>query len=238
MNPDTTAFDELLEAVEHLSAEEQADLVDLIQRRLAEQGRRRVVAEMREARSQFQQGAAKPASVDDLILVRSAREASRWIHSAAFITAAKRYVKKQPQSLAAIRETLIQLENRRVRSRRLRNAQAQRRSGRLMGVQRPVTTCGSFLILFSTQVPRLFCNGRSAHTTKFTGSNLPLLPTLRRRIPRRFRLQISLLVVPVSLLLDVLSLFAAPPSLLADAAAAVSVFGGDCLSLSAFADFL
>ncbi|MBN1866864.1 hypothetical protein JW916_06195 [Candidatus Sumerlaeota bacterium] len=60
-------FDELLEAVEHLPPEAQEDLVSLIQRRLAEQGRRRIVGEVRQARSEFESGAARPASVDDLV---------------------------------------------------------------------------------------------------------------------------------------------------------------------------
>ena len=59
-------FDELLEAVEHLSPDEQADLIVLIQRRLAELGRKRVVADVREGRLQYQNGSAKPVGVDDL----------------------------------------------------------------------------------------------------------------------------------------------------------------------------
>jgi hypothetical protein len=66
MSPDTS-FDKVLDAVDHLSPEEQADLVAVIQRRLAEQGRQRVVADVREARIQFESGAALPATVDDLI---------------------------------------------------------------------------------------------------------------------------------------------------------------------------
>ncbi|MFA7236475.1 MAG: hypothetical protein WC058_06400 [Phycisphaeraceae bacterium] len=66
MTPNTS-FDELLDAVEHLSADEQADLIAVLQRRLAEQGRQRVAVDMREGRSQFQAGAAKPASVNDLM---------------------------------------------------------------------------------------------------------------------------------------------------------------------------
>ena len=62
-----TTFDQLLDAVERLSPEEQADLIAILQRRLAEQGRRRVVAEVREGRAQFQSGRATPATADDVI---------------------------------------------------------------------------------------------------------------------------------------------------------------------------
>lgn len=60
-------FDELLDAVENLSPDEQADLVGVIQRRLAERGHRRVVEEVREAHSQFMSGNLKSSSVDDLM---------------------------------------------------------------------------------------------------------------------------------------------------------------------------
>lgn len=42
-------FAEILEAVDGLSPEEQADLVQLLQKRLAHLGRQRVVAEVQEA---------------------------------------------------------------------------------------------------------------------------------------------------------------------------------------------
>jgi hypothetical protein len=60
-------FDELLDAVEHLSPEEQADLILVIQRRLAAQGRQRVVSDVHEARLEFDRGTARPASVQDLL---------------------------------------------------------------------------------------------------------------------------------------------------------------------------
>lgn len=60
-------FDELLDAVENLSPEEQADLVVVIQRRLAERGRNRIVADVREARAEFASRPPTPAKVDDLI---------------------------------------------------------------------------------------------------------------------------------------------------------------------------
>ena len=62
-----TTFDEVLDAVEHLPADQQADLVDVVRRRLAERGRQRVIADVREAREQFEAGKARPTSVDALL---------------------------------------------------------------------------------------------------------------------------------------------------------------------------
>jgi hypothetical protein len=62
-----TTFDEVLEAIEHLPIDEQADLLEVVRRRLAERGRQRVVDEVRQARSEFGAGATKPTSVDDLM---------------------------------------------------------------------------------------------------------------------------------------------------------------------------
>jgi hypothetical protein len=60
-------FDEVLEAIEHLPVDEQADLLEVVRRRLAERGRRRVIEDIGEARDQFRDGAAKAASVDEIM---------------------------------------------------------------------------------------------------------------------------------------------------------------------------
>jgi hypothetical protein len=65
--PSDATFDELLDAVEHLSPEDQADLVAVIQRRLAERGRQRIVAEVHEARTEFEKGQTKQTNANDLI---------------------------------------------------------------------------------------------------------------------------------------------------------------------------
>jgi hypothetical protein len=44
------AFDEIVEAIDGLSPDEQADLLRLVHHRIAEQGRQRVVTEVAEAR--------------------------------------------------------------------------------------------------------------------------------------------------------------------------------------------
>jgi hypothetical protein len=60
-------FNEVLEAIDHLPVDEQADLLEVVRRRLAERGRRRVIDDNKEARAQFASGGAKPATVDEIM---------------------------------------------------------------------------------------------------------------------------------------------------------------------------
>jgi len=60
-------FDELLEAVERLPDEAQAELVEVIGRRLAERGRQRIAAEARQARQEFADGKCSAATPDDIM---------------------------------------------------------------------------------------------------------------------------------------------------------------------------
>jgi hypothetical protein len=60
-------FDELLEAVEGLPDDAQAELVDVIRRRLAERGRERVVQEVRQARKEFDEDKCSVNTPDDLM---------------------------------------------------------------------------------------------------------------------------------------------------------------------------
>jgi hypothetical protein len=60
-------FGEVLEAVERLSTDEREALVSILYRRLAEEGRKRVVGDVHEARRDFAAGACRPATVDELM---------------------------------------------------------------------------------------------------------------------------------------------------------------------------
>jgi hypothetical protein len=60
-------FSEILEALDRLTLDEQEALVGIVQRRLAEQGRRRVVADVQESRREFAVGACRPATTDELM---------------------------------------------------------------------------------------------------------------------------------------------------------------------------
>lgn len=63
----STRFDEVLDAIEHLPVEQQEDLVDVVRRRLAERGRKRIVADAREAREEFAAGKTSAKSIDSLM---------------------------------------------------------------------------------------------------------------------------------------------------------------------------
>jgi hypothetical protein len=60
------AFDEVVEAIDGLSADDQMELVHLIRRRLAENGRRRVIADVLEAKAEMQAGRARRLDLDEL----------------------------------------------------------------------------------------------------------------------------------------------------------------------------
>jgi hypothetical protein len=63
----TLQFGEVLDAADHLSTDEKEELIAILHRRLAEQGRKRVLAEVQEARQEFTAGACRPATVDELM---------------------------------------------------------------------------------------------------------------------------------------------------------------------------
>ncbi len=60
-------FDELLDAVEELPEDAQAQLVDVIRRRLAERGRQRVLQEVRQGRKDFADGKCSTSTPEELI---------------------------------------------------------------------------------------------------------------------------------------------------------------------------
>lgn len=62
-----TTFNEVLEAVEDLPDDQQADLVELVRRRLAERGRRQIIADAAAARQEYAEGKARAMSVDDIM---------------------------------------------------------------------------------------------------------------------------------------------------------------------------
>jgi hypothetical protein len=63
----STTFDQVLDAIEHLPIEQQADLVDVVRRRLAERGRQQIIVDAREARAEFASGKTRATSIDDLM---------------------------------------------------------------------------------------------------------------------------------------------------------------------------
>ena len=63
----TLPFAEVLEAVDQLSSEEQETLVAIVQRRMAERGRKRLISDVQEAQREFAEGRCRPSSVDELM---------------------------------------------------------------------------------------------------------------------------------------------------------------------------
>jgi hypothetical protein len=59
-------FAEVLDAVDRLSAEEQEMLISITRRRLAEQGRKQLAADVQEARKEFTAGGCRPTTADEL----------------------------------------------------------------------------------------------------------------------------------------------------------------------------
>jgi hypothetical protein len=60
-------FGEVLEAADHLSHDEQQELIAILNRRLAVAARKRLAAEVQEARQEFAQGRCLPATPDQLM---------------------------------------------------------------------------------------------------------------------------------------------------------------------------
>ena len=60
-------FGEVLEAAAHLSQDEQQELIDILNRRLAQAIRHRIAGEIQEARQEFAEGRCLPASPDELM---------------------------------------------------------------------------------------------------------------------------------------------------------------------------
>ena len=60
-------FAEVVEAVDHLSLDEQQELIDIVHRRLAQAVRARLTDEIQEARREFAEGRCVPATADELM---------------------------------------------------------------------------------------------------------------------------------------------------------------------------
>ncbi len=60
-------FDELLDAIESLPDDMQAELVEVIRRRLAERGRKRVIEDVEQARKEFVEGKCSLTTPDDAV---------------------------------------------------------------------------------------------------------------------------------------------------------------------------
>ena len=57
----------MLDAVDQLDPESQAELVDVVKRRLAERGRERIAATVEQARREFASGQSKPMTAAEIV---------------------------------------------------------------------------------------------------------------------------------------------------------------------------
>jgi hypothetical protein len=60
-------FAEVVEAADHLSLDEQQELIAIVYRRLAQAARQRLAGEIQEARREFAEGRCVPATADELM---------------------------------------------------------------------------------------------------------------------------------------------------------------------------
>ncbi|MGF1603701.1 MAG: hypothetical protein ACFCU8_17095 [Thermosynechococcaceae cyanobacterium] len=60
-------FADILEAIDQLSLDEQATLMNIVQNRLAAEGRKQLAAEVQSAQREFAQGLCKTTTVDELM---------------------------------------------------------------------------------------------------------------------------------------------------------------------------
>jgi len=60
-------FGDVLEAIDKLSLDELETLMDIVQRRIAERGRKLLAAEIREARQEFAASRSRQATADELM---------------------------------------------------------------------------------------------------------------------------------------------------------------------------
>ena len=61
------AFGDVLEAADQLSAEDQHELIAILQRRLADAGRERLLANINQARREFAAGLCKPMTAAEIV---------------------------------------------------------------------------------------------------------------------------------------------------------------------------
>ncbi|MBL8830006.1 MAG: hypothetical protein JNM18_23710 [Planctomycetaceae bacterium] len=65
--PQGMQFSEVLEAADHLSPDEQEELIGILHRRLAETARQRLVSDVQAARQEFAEGRCVPTTPGDLM---------------------------------------------------------------------------------------------------------------------------------------------------------------------------
>jgi hypothetical protein len=60
-------FEEVLEAADRLSLEEQGTIIDILHRRMIDQRRKELIIEVHEARKEFQEGHCRQATSEEIL---------------------------------------------------------------------------------------------------------------------------------------------------------------------------
>ncbi len=60
-------FADVVDAADKLSPEEQEELIDILRRRLADEGRRRIAADITQGKAEHAAGKLVPMSIDDIM---------------------------------------------------------------------------------------------------------------------------------------------------------------------------
>jgi len=67
MTTETSAFQKAIDTVEELSIDDQIQLIDILQKRIAQQQRKQLLKEVQEAEKDYAQGKIKRGGVADLM---------------------------------------------------------------------------------------------------------------------------------------------------------------------------
>lgn len=63
----TATFDEIIDAIERLPEDAQANLVEVVRRRLADRERERLIEQVRQVEAEFAAGKCKPMSAAEIV---------------------------------------------------------------------------------------------------------------------------------------------------------------------------
>ncbi len=106
--PQLTPFAEALDAADKLSADEKVELIAILHRRMAEEGRRRLIAEVQEAKKEYEAGQYRAVTVEELMRDRIVKR--QLVRLPTFVRKTKKLLKKQPQLKDSIVSALELLE--------------------------------------------------------------------------------------------------------------------------------
>jgi hypothetical protein len=66
-NAHTSTFDQVLDAVERLTVDEQAELITIVRKQIAERRSQQILEDIEEARKEFASGGGRPMTVEEIM---------------------------------------------------------------------------------------------------------------------------------------------------------------------------